>query len=103
LELSPNSSKLPSVSEFLNHLDLKEKDCAITQFNLAYSYENGFGIEKSLEKAFYWYQKAAEKDYAIAQAYQLREHNGEIINTPVNGCYLKLYKDRAVWRSTSQQ
>jgi len=36
-------------------------------------------------------------------AYQLREHNGQIINTPVNGCYLKLYKDRAVWRSTSQQ
>ncbi|UZO06950.1 uncharacterized protein OCT59_027255 [Rhizophagus irregularis] len=27
---------------------------------LAICYENGEGTEKSLEKAFYWYQKAAE-------------------------------------------
>ena len=35
-------------------------------------------------------------------AYQLREHNGQVISTPVNGSYLKLYKDRAVWRSNTQ-
>ncbi|EXX55639.1 Ste11p [Rhizophagus irregularis DAOM 197198w] len=29
-------------------------------FNLATFYENGEGIEKNLEKAFYWYQEAAE-------------------------------------------
>ncbi|EXX50137.1 hypothetical protein RirG_273700 [Rhizophagus irregularis DAOM 197198w] len=28
--------------------------------NLAIFYENGEGIEKNLEKAFHWYQKAAE-------------------------------------------
>src|SRR5436190_8934444 len=32
----------------------------ITQYNLAYLYNNSKGIEKNLEKAFYWYQKAAE-------------------------------------------
>ena len=30
------------------------------QFNLALSYQNGEGTEKNLEKAFYWYQKAAK-------------------------------------------
>ncbi|CAB4428138.1 unnamed protein product [Rhizophagus irregularis] len=29
--------------------------------SLAIYYENGEGTEKNLEKAFYWYQKAAEK------------------------------------------
>jgi TPR repeat protein len=30
--------------------------------NLALCYKNGEGIEKNLEKAFDWYQKAAEND-----------------------------------------
>src|SRR2546422_194062 len=32
----------------------------ITQYNLAYLYKNGKGIEKNLEKAFYWCKKSAE-------------------------------------------
>ncbi len=29
------------------------------QYNLALLYQNGEGTEKNLEKAFYWFQKAA--------------------------------------------
>src|SRR5437763_561994 len=32
----------------------------ITQYNLAALYNNGEGTEKNLEKAFYWFQRAAE-------------------------------------------
>ncbi len=39
----------------------------MAQFNLARLYYNGEGTEKNLEKAFYWYQKAAEKQDKIAQ------------------------------------
>ena len=36
LELSPNSSKLPSVSEFFNHLDLKYNCNVYTKFENAF-------------------------------------------------------------------
>src|SRR6266498_2609460 len=37
------------------------------QFNLAILYENGEGVEKNLEKAFEWYQKAADNGDIEAQ------------------------------------
>ena len=39
LELSPNSSKLPSVSEFLSHLDLKYNCDIYTKFENAFREE----------------------------------------------------------------
>src|ERR1043165_3631001 len=35
--------------------------------HLATCYKNGEGMEKNLEKAFYWYQKAAENGLIHAQ------------------------------------
>lgn len=36
------------------------------QYNVAQMYANGFGIEKSTEKAAYWLKKAAEQDNFLA-------------------------------------
>jgi len=35
--------------------------------HLAACYQNGEGTEKNLEKAFYWYQKAAKNGFIHAQ------------------------------------
>jgi len=37
------------------------------QTNLGFLYEKGKGTEKDLEMAFYWYRKAAESGYSVAQ------------------------------------
>src|SRR5438876_216871 len=37
-----------------------ENDNMNAMYHLALYYQNGKGIEKNLEKAFYWFQKAAE-------------------------------------------
>ena len=37
------------------------------QFNLAFCYKNGEGVEKDFSKAVYWYQKAAEAGESDAQ------------------------------------
>ncbi|CAB4430201.1 unnamed protein product [Rhizophagus irregularis] len=51
-------------------------------FNLANYYYNGKGTEKNFEKAFYWYQKAAEKGqidamYNLVAYYRNEEKNFE--------------------------
>jgi len=37
------------------------------QYNLAVMYQKGDGVEQNLDKAFYWYEKAANSNLAIAQ------------------------------------
>lgn len=37
------------------------------QYNLAVMYQKGDGVEKSAQKAFFWYEKAANQGLAIAQ------------------------------------
>ncbi|RGB28670.1 hypothetical protein C1646_629432, partial [Rhizophagus diaphanus] len=45
----------------INYLEkLAENGDEDVMFNLAICYYNGEGTEKNLEKAFHWYQKAAE-------------------------------------------
>jgi len=47
--------------KYFNEIKKAAEDGHIdVQHNLATLYYNGEGTEKNLEKAFYWYQKAAE-------------------------------------------
>ena len=39
---------------------------AVAQYVVAQRYETGKGTEKNLEKAFYWYEKAADQRYPLA-------------------------------------
>jgi TPR repeat protein len=57
----PFSEKL-WCKECINSLEkLAENGDKEAMVNLSICYENGEGIEKNLERAFYWYQKAAVK------------------------------------------
>lgn len=40
---------------------------AWAQLNLGAAYDNGIGVERNVDKALYWYQKAAEQGLAKAQ------------------------------------
>ena len=40
---------------------------AMAQLNLGAAYDNGIGVEQSLELALHWYQRAAEQGLAEAQ------------------------------------
>ncbi len=37
-----------------------------SQFNLGYMFENGQGVERSIERAIFWYEKAIQQGYAEA-------------------------------------
>lgn len=44
-----------------------EQGDAKAQYELGRCYNNAKGVEKNLEKAFYWFKKAAEQGLAKAQ------------------------------------
>ena len=44
-----------------------QKGHAASQYNLAYQYEHGLGIEIDLEQAVYWYRRAANQGYGAAE------------------------------------
>ncbi|CAI2183173.1 19654_t:CDS:2 [Funneliformis geosporum] len=63
-----------------------------SQHKLAERYQNGWGIEMDLGKAFYWYQKSAESDNKIAQltvclVQTLAESDNEIAQLCLAKCY----------------
>lgn len=44
-----------------------EQGDAKAQYNLAYCYEYGDGVVQDIDKAIYWYKKAAEQEFVPAQ------------------------------------
>src|SRR5436190_248752 len=73
-----NTTEIKDLSDNINLLKQLAESDDYAQFNLANSYYNGEGTEKNLEKAFYWYQKAAENGnnnamYNLARCYKNRE------------------------------
>lgn len=52
--------------EWLNKA-IQDSDNADAKTYLAYAYSKGIGVKQSDEKAFFWYQEAADVDVAVAQ------------------------------------
>ncbi|CAI2182964.1 17091_t:CDS:2 [Funneliformis geosporum] len=50
-----------------NYYNKVAEEFASGQYKIGNFYYNGIGIEKNLEKAFYWYQKSAKKGHYKAQ------------------------------------
>lgn len=71
--LCENVQKLLGIKETVESVLQKQPETTPSpvtpeeQCNLAHRYENGDGVPKDAEKAFYWYRKAAEQGYAEAQ------------------------------------
>lgn len=53
---------------FDSYLKLANEGDVVAQYVVAQRYETGKGTEKNLEKAYYWYAKAADQRYPLALA-----------------------------------
>lgn len=51
---------------FNSYLKLANDGDTVAQYVVAQGYENGRGTEKDMEKAYYWYEKAAKQNYPLA-------------------------------------
>lgn len=51
---------------FYSYLKLASEGDVVAQYVVAQRYETGKGTEKDMEKAVYWYEMAAKKDYPLA-------------------------------------
>jgi len=51
---------------FDSYLKLANEGDVVAQYVVAQRYETGKGTEKDMEKALYWYEKAAENNYPLA-------------------------------------
>ena len=52
--------------DFVYDLSLATQGISVSQFNTGVNYSLGRGIEKDLEKAVYWYQRAHEQGHSKA-------------------------------------
>lgn len=78
---TPSTSTNPiaayfSADRYSKNIEAAKMGNPKAQYNIAQCYEDGIGISKNLLLAAYWYQKAAEQNYAPGQ-------NG------LGGCYFK--------------
>ena len=73
-----------------------EQGYTLAQYNLAWMYQNGEGIEKNPEKAIDWYRKAAEqreKGHAYEQGYTLAQFQLAGIYKNLANMYKDMYKN----------
>lgn len=61
---------------FHSYLKLASEGDVVAQFVVAQRYETGKGTEKDMEKALYWYEMAAKKNYPLALV-KLEQYNKE--------------------------
>ena len=52
--------------DFVYDLSLATQGISVSQYNTGVNYSIGRGIEKNLEKAVYWYQRASEQGHSKA-------------------------------------
>ncbi len=73
-----NASSSKSESDEVKRFrEMAERGDPRAQFNLAYCYEMGDGVKKDMEKALYWYRKAADSgsDLAVFRLQSLENRN----------------------------
>ena len=83
------------------NIALKWQDAAYrgdvsAQHNLAHAYETGFGVEKNLPEALYWYRKAAENGDVLA-AWRLYEIYEKGIGVKIDQKEAKQWRDYALY------
>jgi hypothetical protein len=61
---------------FHSYLKLAGEGDVVAQYVVAQRYETGKGTEKDMEKAYYWYEMAAKKNYPLALV-KLEQYNKE--------------------------
>lgn len=61
---------------FHSYLKLASEGDVVAQYVVAQRYETGKGTEKDMEKAIYWYEMAAKKNYPLALV-KLEQYNKE--------------------------
>ena len=71
---------------FRGHLQLAEKGYPLAECQVGYFYLEGIGVQKNLEKAFYWTERAAQHGDRDAQFNLATVYKGNIIKNLIMDC-----------------
>lgn len=71
---------------FEGHLAIAQKGYALAECQVGYFYYNGLGVEKDLEKSFYWTERAAKHGDRDAQSNlaELFYESGVVVQKDMN-------------------